>query len=133
MNRYNGAAWRVVLTGTGLKVLQKLTSHLQNMTNRDRVGIAAVVLLVITGVIYGLHYFAFIESLKPSAPFMRIGLPLFFLWLAWPDLAAFPKWVFHASVPTVILVAIYPKLLCFIVPVVMLMMFLQPKQAKKKK
>ena len=100
------------------------------MTNRDRIGIAAGILLVITGVIYGLYYTAQIESVKLSAPFMRIGLPLFFLWLAWPDLATFPKWVFHASVPTVILVAIYPKLLCFIVPVVILLMFLQPKLKK---
>jgi len=103
------------------------------MTNRDRVGIAAAVLLVITGVIYGLYGMGIIETLKSSAPFMRIGLPLFFLWLAWPDLAAFPKWVFHASIPTVILVAIRPQLLYFIIPVVMLMMFLQPKQTKKKR
>jgi len=103
------------------------------MTKRDRVGIAAAVLLVIAGITYGLYYFAHIESVKPSASCMRIGLPLFFLWLAWPDLAAFPRWVFHASVPTVILVAIYPRLLCFIIPVVMLMMFLQPKIGKTKK
>ena len=103
-----------------------------NFTTRDRIGLAAGVLLAIAGVTYGLHYIAQVESVKPIAGTMRIGLPLFFLWLAWPDIAAFPKWVLHASIPTTFLVAIYPKLLCFIIPTVLLMMFLQPKVSNRR-
>ena len=98
-----------------------------NLNTRDKIGILAAVLLTIAGITYGL------DSVKPMAACMRIGLPMFFLWLAWPDLAAFPRWVFQATVPTVILIAIYPKLLFIIVPVVLLMMFLQPKTTPSKK
>ena len=103
-----------------------------NFTTRDRIGLAAGILLVVAGITYGLHYIN-PESFQPFAPSMRIGLPLFFLWLAWPDIAAFPRWVLHAIIPTIILVAVYPQLLCFIVPAVLLMLFMQPKQGRKKK
>ncbi|MCL2304564.1 MAG: hypothetical protein FWC43_04405 [Planctomycetaceae bacterium] len=104
-----------------------------NFATRDRIGIAAAILLVMAGVSYGLSYIAHDESIKPMAVSVRIGLPMFFLWLAWPDIAAFPRWMLQASIPVTILVAIYPQLLWFIIPAVLLMMFLQPKQARKKK
>jgi len=113
-------------------IIARVMKH-WNFTTRDRVGLAAGILLAIAGTTYGLHYIAHVESVKPLAPCMRIGLPLFFLWLAWPDIAAFPRWVLHAIIPTIILVAIYPQLLCFIIPAVLLMLFMQPKQARKKK
>ena len=102
------------------------------ISTRDKVGIIAGVLLTVAGVACGLQYLAHVESVKPIAVCVRVGLPMFFLWLAWPDIAAFPRWVLQATVPTVILVAIYPKLLFIIFPVVLLMMFLQPKKTQGK-
>jgi hypothetical protein len=89
--------------------------------------------LAVAAITYVLSYIGHVESVKPMAASMRIGLPLFFLWLAWPDLAAFPRWVLQASIPIVLLIAIYPKLLFIIIPTVLLMMFLQPKQMSSKK
>ena len=103
-----------------------------NLSIRSRIGIAAGVLLAIAAVTYGMALFH-VGQVKPFAASMKIGAPLFFLWLAWPDLAMFPRWVLQATIPITLLVAIYPKLLCFIVPLVFLMMFLQPKPPKASK
>ena len=104
-----------------------------NFSARDKIGIAAGVLLAIAAITYGLTYIVHFEAAKPLAVSMRVGLPLFFLWLAWPDLAAFPRWVLQASIPMVILVAIRPQLLLIVIPLGLLMMFLQPKIKSSKR
>lgn len=94
---------------------------------RSRIGVVSMILLAWAGISYYMYCRGILESEPSLGGPLRTGGVLFFLWLAWPDIAAFPRWVLHASIPTAILVAIYPKLLFIIVPSVLLMLFLQPK------
>lgn len=99
---------------------------------QDKLGLSSIVLLCIAAITYGLHYGG-VPSVKPIAASLRLGLPLFFLWLAWPDIARFPRWILAAIIPTTIIVAIWPRLLLIVIPLGLLLLFLQPQQRKTKK
>ena len=105
---------------------------MRSFSMRNKIGFAAFVLLIVAAGSYGLSYLK-VAGITPIPATLRIGAPLFFLWLAWPELEMFPRWVLQATIPVSIVVAIYPSALCFIVPTVLLMLYLQPKKTKKTK
>ncbi len=109
--------------------LSPLTFSLYSLTTRQRIGIATILVFGLAGISYGLAW-AGIGSDLPRGGSLRIALALFFLWLAWPDLEQFPRWIFTTIPLVLILVAFWPKLLFVIVPLVFLLLFLQPKKAK---
>lgn len=101
------------------------------LTMRDRIGLAAFLLLICAAVEFVCRSYGLVESLKPySGGTIRTGVVLFGLWLAWADLEMFPRWILIASVPTALLVAIYPKLLFVVIPLILMLLFLQPKKPK---
>jgi len=103
----------------------------ESFSMKSRIGVAAGILLGIAAITYGLNFFG-IGEIKPLAACLRTGAPLFFLWLAWDDLSQLPRWMLQAILPTIIIVAIWPRLLFILVPMVLLVLFLLPKSKKKR-
>jgi hypothetical protein len=66
---------------------------------------------------------------------IRVGLVLGALWLALPQITGFftraPRWLLTASAIAVVVCAVKPILLVFVVPLLGLLWFLGPKMASK--
>ncbi len=62
--------------------------------------------------------------------FLRTAAVMTLLWLAWPQLARLPRWL-YVSVPIVgLIAAVVPRLLLILVPLLLLYGFLRPKPRK---
>lgn len=82
------------------------------MKSRDKIGAASV---AICGIAIALWYTRPHES-TAALIFLRAGLVLGAIWLAWSDLVRIPRWLSIGGVITMILVARFPMLATIIVP-----------------
>lgn len=76
---------------------------------------------------YGMFIFLYTTQM-PWAWSLRVGSVLFLLWLAWPELSRIPVWVFRATIPTIVVIAIYPPVLYIVIPGIIAYLYLMPKK-----
>ncbi|MDO4587531.1 MAG: hypothetical protein Q4C95_09575 [Planctomycetia bacterium] len=63
----------------------------------------------------------------------RIGIMMFILWVAWPELVRLPRW-FYISIPIIMAIAAWrPMILIYACPLLLLYWFLLPNKKSKKK
>ncbi|MGL4944225.1 MAG: hypothetical protein ACRC46_13670 [Thermoguttaceae bacterium] len=101
------------------------------MSFQTKLGLAAVLLLVVALVSYPLAFAGLLKM--PFAAAMRLGIVLCLLWLAWNDLARFPRWAYAMIVASAVVGAIWPWSLCLIIPGFLLFRFLRPSSSSTKK
>ena len=90
---------------------------------------------VITIVLWGLSILGFVNHYSPlyEGAFIRSAIAMTALWLAWPEIVRFPRWLFIA-VPLIMIVAVFqPRILLAAVPLLLLYGFLIPKPKKRPK
>ncbi len=92
---------------------------------RLRIGLITILfwILSLIGWIYGF------DPLYQGA-FIRTAIVMTALWMAWPELAALPRWLYLAIPITLIAGAFRPQILLFLIPALLLYGFLRPKPKK---
>ena len=94
---------------------------------RTRLGIISIVLLIVA-VLSVVQHFAVPRNTKPLYGIIKWAPLLFLFWVAWPDLARIPRWVYYVSVPIAVLCALKPGLLYIVIPVALVALFLMPQK-----
>jgi hypothetical protein len=89
--------------------------------HRPTIGLIAVVLLVVGMATYNQQ-----DQTLPSAA-LRVGLVMAILWFAYPQLASVPRWLAIVGVVGLVVVARWPRLLVFALPVAFVLWLLRPR------
>ncbi len=105
-----------------------------NLPIRTRLGVAAIVLLAVAGVLFTLpiidppHH-----EFRHGAGLVRFAPILFLLWLAWADLQAVPRWVWFVAPPVLIFCCIKPAAWFVVIPVALFSLFVMPKRGHRER
>jgi hypothetical protein len=70
--------------------------------------------------------------LQLEAACWRIGACLAVLWLAYPELLNFPRWIWIALPAMILVLAKWPRLFVLVIPLFILYMFIRPRLSKVK-
>ncbi|MDR3109762.1 MAG: hypothetical protein LBU65_08755 [Planctomycetaceae bacterium] len=101
-----------------------------NLPIKTRLGIVAGILLLGAVITYTASSFN-VPHAKPVAVFLRLGMTLGAIWLAWDHLVSIPK-TFWVMIPIVLIVAAFrPYYLFVAIPAMFLIMLLFPKRKKR--
>jgi len=94
---------------------------------RHAIGVIAIALL-------GVGIFFLIWPPRDSAlqwlhgSSVRIGVVLLAVWLAWPEISRVPRWMYGLVTAGILIVMIQPKLVAFVVPALVVVWFLRPRE-----
>ena len=72
---------------------------------------------------------AFLEAL--TGALVRVGVVMFTLWLAYPQVSRIPPWIFGGVFVGAAVVAIRPRLIFLVVPVLFAFWLLRPRGSRK--
>ncbi len=62
---------------------------------------------------------------------VRMGAVTAALWIAWEDLQRLPRWLLGATLVSLILVALRPRLFLMLIPLIVAMAILRPRFGKR--
>ncbi len=67
---------------------------------------------------------------EAGAAFIRVGMVMLAVWLAYRDMQRIPVWMFGAGVMGLAIVAWRPKLIIIVLPVLVAFWFLRPRASR---